>query len=191
MARILMIYGTTYGQTEKVMRRMAHSWSARGHDVTVYQASALPGELTLNAYDACVMAASVRYGRHQASVRDVVRGWAPRLNAMPSAFVSVCGAMGGGSVEGARRAVHYVEVFLRETGWCPSHVTSVAGALMYTRYGLFTRWIMRFISKRTGRPTDTRRDYEFTDWDAVEAFAQRFAAALPRPAPACAVELRT
>ena len=182
MARILAIYGTMYGHTEKVVRRMAQVWTARGHDVTVYHATALPREVPLNAYDACVVAASVRYGRHQASVRDVVRGWATRLNAMPSAFVSVCGAMGGSSVEGARRAVHYVEGFLRETGWCPSHVISVAGALVYTRYGLFTRWVMRFISKRTGRPTDTRRDYEFTDWDAVEAFAERFAAALQREA---------
>ena len=35
---------------------------------------------------------------------------------------------------------------------------------------------MRFIAWREGAPTDTRRDYEFTDWAAVRQFALDFAA---------------
>lgn len=182
MARILVIYGTMYGHTEKVVRRMGDVWRAGGHTVTVYRGTALPPEVDIGAYDACVVAASVRYGRHQVYVRDMARRWAARLNAMPSAFVSVCGALGGTSADGARRAAEYVENFVHETGWHPQRAVSVAGALAYTRYGFFTRWLMRMISKRTGRPTDTRRDYDFTDWNAVDAFAEQFAAALPRVA---------
>jgi hypothetical protein len=32
---------------------------------------------------------------------------------------------------------------------------------------------MKMLSGRTGHPTDTSRDYIFTDWAAVGAFADR------------------
>ena len=35
---------------------------------------------------------------------------------------------------------------------------------------------MRFIAWREGAPTDVRRDYEFTDWNAVRRFALGVAA---------------
>jgi hypothetical protein len=37
------------------------------------------------------------------------------------------------------------------------------------------------ISRRTGRPTDTSRDYEFTDWDVVDGFARDLADLLTPP----------
>jgi menaquinone-dependent protoporphyrinogen oxidase len=52
----------------------------------------------------------------------------------------------------------------------------------YTQYGLFLRWIMKRISRRKGGPTDTTRDHDFTDWAAVDRFAERLAEAVP-PAP--------
>jgi menaquinone-dependent protoporphyrinogen IX oxidase len=45
----------------------------------------------------------------------------------------------------------------------------------YTRYGWFTRWIMKRIAKKEGGPVDTARDHELTDWDAVARFATRMA----------------
>lgn len=49
-----------------------------------------------------------------------------------------------------------------------------AGTLRYTRYGFFKRFLMKQINKREGGDTDTSRDYEYTDWDAVTAFANEF-----------------
>jgi menaquinone-dependent protoporphyrinogen oxidase len=40
---------------------------------------------------------------------------------------------------------------------------------------------MKYISRRTGRPTDTSRDWEFTDWDAVTRMAREFAEAVEAP----------
>jgi hypothetical protein len=50
--------------------------------------------------------------------------------------------------------------------------------LLYTRYGFFVRLVMRLISKMAGGDTDTSRDYEYTDWNAVAEFARRFSSAL-------------
>jgi hypothetical protein len=33
--------------------------------------------------------------------------------------------------------------------------------------------MMKRISRRTGRPTDTSRDYDFTDWNGVNEFARQ------------------
>jgi menaquinone-dependent protoporphyrinogen oxidase len=54
----------------------------------------------------------------------------------------------------------------------------VAGRLAYTQYGFFKRWIMRAIARREGGSTDTTRDHEYTDWDAVTRFADEVVAAV-------------
>ena len=53
----------------------------------------------------------------------------------------------------------------------------VAGALLYSTYGLFTRWVMRRIAARRGGPTDTPRDHELTDWDGLAKFIDTLIAA--------------
>ena len=42
----------------------------------------------------------------------------------------------------------------------------------------FTRRVMRWISRREGRDTDTSHDHEYTNWDAVARFADEFARVL-------------
>ena len=50
------------------------------------------------------------------------------------------------------------------------------GALRYTKYNVLIRIMMRVIVGFAGGDTDTSRDYEYTDWRAVEGFAAEFAA---------------
>ena len=45
-----------------------------------------------------------------------------------------------------------------------------------------SRMLLKVISRRSGRPTDTSRDHELTNWDQVTRFADEFAASLPEPA---------
>jgi menaquinone-dependent protoporphyrinogen oxidase len=51
----------------------------------------------------------------------------------------------------------------------------LAGSLAYTQYSFFTRFIMKRIARRQGAPTDTSRDYEFTNWDDVARLAENVA----------------
>jgi menaquinone-dependent protoporphyrinogen oxidase len=184
MSNILLVYGTAYGQTERIAQRIAPVLRASGHTVTVQRGDRLPAHLSLGAYDAFVVAASVLYGRHQRYIRSFVGKHVERLNAAPSAFLSVCGAAAGSAPEGPTAAQGYAEKFLRETGWRPRTTRSFAGALPYTRYGPFVRWMMKMISRRTGRPTDTSRDYDFTDWQAVDQFARELVDTLAAPGAA-------
>jgi len=188
MSKILIVYGSAYGQTERIAQRLAQGLTQAGHRVTTCKGDDLREELSPASYDGFVIAASVLYGRHQRYVEAFVRRHVDLLNAAPSAFVSVCGAAAGSAPEGPRLAQGYADKFLRETGWHAQTTRWFAGALPYTRYGLLTRWMMKMISRRTGRPTDTSRDYDFTDWDEVDRFAQELAETLATPEAAAAQE---
>ena len=156
MSRVLVVYGSTYGQTDRVAHRIAAVLSSAGHVVDIHKADQLPDALWLATYDGFVVAASVLMGHHQEYVRDFVRRNATSLNEAPSAFVSVCGA----------------------AGWRPTVTHSFAGAVAYTRYGWWFRWYLKMISRRKGLPTDTSRDWDLTEWDAVDRFAEELAVTL-------------
>ncbi len=68
-----------------------------------------------------------------------------------------------------------VQHFLERTGWEPSRVKIVAGALPYSRYNWITKWVMRRIARKAGRETDPHQDYEYTDWEDLRRFAAEFA----------------
>jgi menaquinone-dependent protoporphyrinogen oxidase len=183
MANILAVYGTAYGQTERVVLEVARVLGDMGHKVTTIKGDR-PGSFSFDGVDAVLVASSVLYGRHHRYIRTFVRRYATYLNALPSALVSVSGAAAGDSAQARSEAQEYVDRLLEGTGWRPGLVELVGGAIAYTRYGPVTRWIIRQISKRKGGPTDTSRDYDLTDWAAVDRFARRFAAALTEPVPA-------
>lgn len=173
MSRILVVYGSTYGHTQRVAERITKVVREGAHSADLVWAARLPKGLDLYDYDGVVIAASVLMGHHQAYVRDFVRRHAEQLNAMPSAFVSVCGAASGDPPQ----AQSYIDRFLLETGWWHPTVTrSFTGAVAYTRYSPLLRWWLKRISRRQGLPTDTSHDWDFTEWDDVERFARHFGA---------------
>ena len=178
MRRILIFYGTTHGQTAKIAEYIAAELRRGPWTVTLARADEIYGDPHLEQFDAVLAAGSVRFGRHQRYLEEFVRRHAAELAGMPAAFVSVCGALAGNWPDGTREAAKYRDDFFRRTGWRPDLAWSVAGAVAYTKYSWATRLVMKRISQVTARPTDTRRDWEFTDWEAVTRIAQEFAAAV-------------
>jgi menaquinone-dependent protoporphyrinogen oxidase len=138
----------------------------------------LPANVDLDQYGAFLVAASVVAGRHQRYVEEFVRLTAPLLNRRPSAFVSVSGSAASPSSAKQEQAKQYVREFLRSTGWSPRVTATFGGAIAYTKYWFFLRWVMKGIAKRNGNPTDTSRDHELTDWKAVDRFAEHWAQTL-------------
>jgi len=79
--------------------------------------------------------------------------------------------------EAVAAAREYLDSFVEETGWQPTICASFAGAILYSHYGTFERILMRLIMRRKGHG-DVKWDQEYTDWEAVAAFAKDFAAAV-------------
>jgi len=172
MAHILVLYGTTEGQTRKIATHVADRIRDRDHTAERVASTAFNGPMPGHAFDGAIVAASVHSGHHQSEIVQIVKENLTELLSLPSAFLSVSLAvLDEVQHEEAQR---YVDQFLDETGWTPDLVETVAGALRYTKYGFIKRFIMKQISKRSGRPTDTSRDFEFTDWQQVTRFTDRF-----------------
>ena len=83
-----------------------------------------------------------------------------------------------GNEEQQGDATRCLNEFLEQTGWEPTSTSIVAGALLYRKYGFIKRWMMKMIVKRGGGDTDTSRNYVYTDWEAVDQFANEFAVRL-------------
>ena len=91
---------------------------------------------------------------------------------MPSALFQVSLTSANPDADHTATAHALVEDLLQRTGFDPDAVGLFAGALVYTQYGWLKRHVMRAIVKREGGDLDMSRDYEYTDWAAVERFAE-------------------
>jgi menaquinone-dependent protoporphyrinogen oxidase len=178
MSRVLVLYGTTDGHTQKVAATLAGILIWQGHRVDVIDAQRASPRVRPDDYDGVVVAASIHIGNYQRAVKRWVRFHAAELNCRPSAFVSVCLAILEQRPEARQAAQQIIERFLERSGWRPVTTRTVAGAVRYTQYNWLKKWIMKRIAAKGGGGTDTTRDYEYTDWDDVRAFAREFAGRL-------------
>jgi menaquinone-dependent protoporphyrinogen oxidase len=182
MARVLIVFGTTEGQTAKIAAHIADAGRRLGHDATLTAAGDVD-EAELASYDAFVVGASLHEGRYQRAVRTFVAQRRALLGAHPSAFFSVSLAAASRDERERADVERLTARFLDETGWTPRMSASFAGALKYTRYSWLKRMLMKHIAEKEGGDVDTSRDFEYTDWEAVTGFAERFFSALDQGPP--------
>lgn len=180
MARILVLYSSIDGHTKRIAQRIGAVLASEGHVATLRSADAPAAAAEIARSDAVILGAAIRYGHYAPGLDQRVRAYREAIEARPNAFFSVCLTAGG---PGARpkAAQRYVDELMATTGWRPGGVAIFAGALRYRHYDPFTRAVIRLIMTITGGDTDTSRNFEYTDWQAVDRFAEGFAARLPAP----------
>jgi menaquinone-dependent protoporphyrinogen oxidase len=174
MANVLVLFSSFDGQTRRIAQYVGEVLRTCGNTVTVLPVDAEHAGDAIALHDAVVVGAAIRYGHHAIALERFVRRHARALAQRRGAFFSVCLSAGrpGAKPAEARR---YVDGFLARTGWSPQLVTSFAGALRYSAYNPFIRMLMKFIVGMAGGETNTARDYEYTDWTAVDQFARQCA----------------
>jgi menaquinone-dependent protoporphyrinogen oxidase len=125
-----------------------------------------------------VLGSRIEVGRYAPSLAAYVRDHRAALGEIPTALFSV--SMAAASTDKGPDPEGYLAKICSELGWEPTRRIAIAGGLKYRAYGLITRFVMKMISRRTGRTTDTSKDHEFTDWEVVRRFAGEIAALCPR-----------
>ena len=181
MSQILVLYHSYDGQTARIAERIGEVIRQAGHNQVAVQRFDGNEVPRLDGFAGVIVGAAIRYGHHERAFEKALKPQAQQLAARPNAFFSVCLSAGGPGhkPEAARR---YVEDFCKRTGWEPREVASIAGALQYSKYGPVIKLLMKMIVGISGGETDSSRDYEYTDWAAVERFARDFAARFaPKP----------
>jgi menaquinone-dependent protoporphyrinogen oxidase len=175
MARVLILYGTSEGQTASISEYIAEVVRDHGQEAETLDVKELPRGFVLDGYEAVIVGASIHMGEHEEYVRDFVERNHEALERIPSAFFSVSLTAREHTDEARAQSNEYVAKFTQETGWHPDMIGIFAGALRYTQYGFVKRHFMKKISKDKGSAdTDTSRDYEYTDWNDVRHFAEEF-----------------
>ena len=173
---ILILYGSSEGQTAQIAQRITELIREKGHQVTVQSGDDLPGGFAVDDFDAAIIGGSIHMGKYQPYVKAFIRAHCKWLSSVPTALFTVCMAVSSRHAKDRAAARAYGERLLKETGWRPVLIETFAGAVKYTRYGFITRFVMKQISKREGGSTDTSCDHEYTDWAEVERFVEAFLA---------------
>jgi menaquinone-dependent protoporphyrinogen oxidase len=191
-SRVLIIFGTSYGQTEKIAVRIAGGLQSHGFPIELCNAATCRPS-PLEEYTAVVVGSSIIAHGHQPSIKQFVRNNVEVLNRRPSAFFQVSASAGSASADGRAAAQKILDDFVTALGWTPVLSASIAGAINYTRYNFLLRWFMKRASAENGGSTDTSRDHEYTDWAQVDRFTAAIAAAIvparrEPPEPPCAPE---
>jgi len=176
MSAVPVFYATTDGHTrriaERIVGRLRHAGvDAEAIDLTTDAAA----QVDWSACQGAVVAAPQRWARHHRAARAFVRAHQRTLSSLPSIFISV--SLGAVSPDPDEResALDDAKRFVVQTGWTPTSLATIAGALTYTRYNPLMRWFMRRIAEREGGPTDTTRDHVLTDWSTVDQLADDLA----------------
>jgi menaquinone-dependent protoporphyrinogen oxidase len=179
--KILVLYGTTEGQTRKIADFVTTRLKARGDVVAMIDATDVPEDLQLQDYDAAILAASLHVGVYQQPLIHFAKKHADALNKIPTAFLSVSLSAAGKDPEDVKGMAACADLFVKETGWKPGEVDHVAGAFRFTEYDFFKRWMMKVIAWERGMKISGVIELELTDWEAlarlVDAFHERAAAA--------------
>ncbi|HEX2910193.1 MAG TPA: flavodoxin domain-containing protein [Chloroflexia bacterium] len=177
MSRLLVLYETSEGHTAQIAERIADRIRSKGHEVAIVSARHLPPDFFPVQYEAIIIGAPIHRDQYPKSVARFVEEHRAFLNKIPSAFFTACLTVSSGRHEDLVKGEKYANDFLKQTAWSPTSTAVFAGALLYTQYGFIKRFMLKKISERAGGDTDTSKDYDYTDWKAVDVFADDFLAA--------------
>ena len=171
MASILIIHSTVDGHTLKICQRLQQVIERQAHRVKLVAVQDEP-DADLARFDKIVIGASIRYGKHRPQVYDFIKRNVKVLESKPGAFFSV-NVVARKAGKNTPQTNPYMKQFRKKSPWRPSELAVFAGKIDYRKYSFRDRHIIRLIMWITKGPTDPETVAEFTNWEAVEAFAQR------------------
>ena len=128
-------------------------------------------KLEISKFDKIIIGASIRYGKHSKELYKFIRSNKNILDRKSTTFFSV-NVVARKSEKNTPETNPYIRKFLKISNWSPKKIAVFAGKVDYPKYGLFDRYIIKFIMFITNGPTDTSKSYEFTDWSKVDNFAR-------------------
>jgi menaquinone-dependent protoporphyrinogen oxidase len=183
MKPILVIYATREGHTRHIAEHVGAKLDEQNRSFVSMDAAHVPHDFSLGDYSGAIVGASLHAGKHEPEMVKFVTAHLKELQELPTLLLSV--SLSEVTVEDPnappeKRAQAEADVkrtiqkFVDQTGWQPSRVAAVAGALLYSKYNFVIRYVMKQITRKAGGPVDTTRDYEFTDWKKLNELVEEF-----------------
>ena len=167
---ILLLYGTTEGQTRKIAGFCKEHLTEGGHSVEVRKSEQRSSDLEISEFDAVILAGSVHQKSHQESLENFAFAHCEQLEKLPTLLISV--SLSIAFENGKEEAESYVRHFVENTGFKPGKVALVGGALKFEMYGYYMSHIIEHIVLKDREKIN--EDREFTDWNALKSTLDEF-----------------
>ncbi|MEZ8196485.1 MULTISPECIES: menaquinone-dependent protoporphyrinogen IX dehydrogenase [Vibrio] len=172
MAKALFLYSSREGQTKKILQYIEgelSDYSCETKNLSEIET------VDFSQYERVLIGASIRYGHLNKDLYRFISKNLTQLELSKVAFFCVNLTarkedQGKDTPEGSA----YIKTFLKKSPWKPKMIGVFAGALYYPRYNFFDRTMIRLIMTMTGGETDTSKEVEYTNWEKVSQFAQKF-----------------
>ncbi len=171
--KFLVLYSTVEGQTRKIAEAVASHIETLGHFVELTDTNQV-GFADPGTGDGAILCAPVHIGRYPSAFVHFLQNWKSILNNIPTAFISVSLSIASTDEAEKAEARAYPVTLCEQTGWKPKTVLHCAGALKYSEYDFFKRWMLKRIAAAENGPIDARQDYELTNWTEVKRFVDDF-----------------
>lgn len=172
----ILAYATCDGHSRRIAERLAARLAGHGLAVEPRNLDTdAPTDGELTAAGMLIVVAAVRFGRHLDAADRLVRRYARLPTPPPLALASVSLT----ARKPDKRTVltnPYLRKWVARRRLQPVLAAAFAGRLDYPDYKWWERQAIRLIMTMTGGITDPAARVEFTDWAAVDAFADRIAA---------------
>ncbi|MCI5137639.1 MAG: menaquinone-dependent protoporphyrinogen IX dehydrogenase [Candidatus Electrothrix sp. AR1] len=170
MSKILIIYSSTDGHTEKICLHLKHLLEPRNDQVILVSVN--NAKVTdLTSFDKIVIGASIRYGKHSKQTYEFIKDNQEALESKSNAFFSV-NVVARKSNKNTPETNPYLQKFLTQITWKPKKLAVFAGKIEYQKYTFWDRLMIRLIMWITKGPTDPKTNIEFTDWNQVDEFGK-------------------
>lgn len=172
MAKALFLYSTREGQTKKIFTYIQSQLS--DFECELVDLNTVD-KVDFNQYERVLIGASIRYGYFDKKLYQFIENHLSDLQQHKTAFFCVNltarkEEQGKDTPEGSA----YMQKFLKKSPWQPKLMAVFAGALYYPRYKWFDKVMIKFIMSMTGGETDTSKEVEYTNWEKVALFANKF-----------------
>ena len=169
--KVVFFYVSREGQTKKIAQYMVDLLREQGLSVEIYSIEDEEiGMLSMSDYDCFVLGSSVRYGKHHSCFLEFVKKNINILHNRRSFFYSV-NLIARKAHRNTAKTNPYVCKFLRISYWNPLEIGVFPGAVYYSKYNFFNKYIIKIIMKIT--KGELKKDIEYTSWEQVDDFTNK------------------
>jgi menaquinone-dependent protoporphyrinogen oxidase len=170
-----IFYSTRDGHSACIAEQIANRLSSLAVKAQAVNAASFGfGPGALEALPVFVLVAAIRYGRHMQDAEAALDAYSKLASKPPLALASV-NLTARKPDKRTAQSNPYLRKWIKRRKLKPELAIAIAGRLDYPRYSTFDRIAIQLIMTITKGPTDPATVVDFTDWNAVDAFADRIA----------------
>ena len=170
MRKIGIIYSTVDGQTKKICEKLKSVIDEQKLKVDLVSIKNFNKNIT--DYDTMIIGASVRYGKHDSSIKKFMIDHKSDLKKINTLFFSV-NLVARKDDKNSPDTNPYLKKFIKAIGWTPDVLDVFAGRLDYSMYSFLDKVMIKLIMKLTNGPTSTESAIEYTNWDRVKILGEK------------------